>query len=138
MIPVCPKCDVGLFILNFKDVEVDFCEKCRGIWLDAGELEALMSQTGASPNDPLLQMLNETAVRAPDKKYLCPRCDEAMGEICLERAGKSLVLERCPRGHGWWFDAGELRRLLAMFPPESGAANTVAFLNDMLGAAVKT
>ena len=41
MIPVCPKCDVGLFILRFKSVELDYCERCRGVWLDGGELEAI-------------------------------------------------------------------------------------------------
>jgi len=55
MIRVCPKCDLPLFILHFKELEVDICHRCHGLWLDAGELEALMQQTGAKAADPLLK-----------------------------------------------------------------------------------
>jgi hypothetical protein len=38
---VCPKCDVPLFILHFRDLDVDFCHQCRGLWLDAGEVGSI-------------------------------------------------------------------------------------------------
>ena len=64
MIPVCPKCDTGLFILHFKGVDVDFCERCRGLWLDTGELEELMARTGAAVDDPLLQFQKQQNTQA--------------------------------------------------------------------------
>ena len=134
MIPVCPKCDAQLFSLRFKEVEVDFCEHCRGLWLDAGELEALMRQTGAVANDPLLAFQNQPGANPRGRKHLCPRCDRALREIAVPRPGaEALRLDRCPRGHGLWFDANELQQLLALFPPASGATHTIAFLNEILG-----
>lgn len=134
MVPVCPKCDVPLFILHFKDIEVDFCDRCRGLWLDAGELEALLERTGACADDPLLHFQQQRGVLPNGRPHLCPRCDEPLREIQVERAGSpSLTLDRCPRGHGLWFDADELQRLLSMFPPESGAGKTIDHLNELFG-----
>ena len=37
----CPKCGMKLIEINYKDIEVDKCSGCSGIWLDAGEMEAV-------------------------------------------------------------------------------------------------
>jgi hypothetical protein len=37
----CPKCGMELIEINYKNVVVDKCSSCQGIWLDAGELEAI-------------------------------------------------------------------------------------------------
>ena len=37
----CPKCDGTLVEHTFEGVQIDRCNKCNGIWLDAGELELL-------------------------------------------------------------------------------------------------
>ena len=39
----CPKCEGTLDELTFDDVKIDRCNKCNGVWLDAGELEQLVS-----------------------------------------------------------------------------------------------
>lgn len=39
----CPACDIKYKMLNYKDVELDFCPKCRGIWFDKNELESIKS-----------------------------------------------------------------------------------------------
>ena len=44
----CPACQVTLQIVDRQGIEVDYCPKCRGIWLDRGELEKLMDRS----NDP--------------------------------------------------------------------------------------
>jgi Zn-finger nucleic acid-binding protein len=133
MIPICPKCDAQLFNLRFKEVEVDFCERCRGLWLDAGELEALMRQTCATADDLLLAFQNQPGTVLRGRKHLCPRCDQMLREIAVTQSGtEALRLDRCPRGHGLWFDTSELRQLLALFPPSSGATHTIAFLNEIL------
>ena len=132
MIRVCPKCDVPLFILHFKDIEIDFCHHCRGLWLNAHELEALMEQTGANTHDPLLKFQQQTGIQPKGRPHLCPRCDAALHEIQVEHAGTlRLTLDKCPRGHGLWFDADELQQLLAMFPTESGTGKTIDYLNEL-------
>ena len=37
----CPKCGMMLIEIHYKGVEVDKCSGCDGIWLDAGEMEAV-------------------------------------------------------------------------------------------------
>jgi len=34
----CPKCDGTLVETDFDKVKIDVCDKCTGVWLDAGEL----------------------------------------------------------------------------------------------------
>jgi phage FluMu protein Com len=40
----CPKCDGTLMEIDYEVVKLDRCEKCNGVWLDAGELEQLTKQ----------------------------------------------------------------------------------------------
>ncbi|HLB05557.1 MAG TPA: zf-TFIIB domain-containing protein [Thermodesulfobacteriota bacterium] len=37
----CPKCGMQLLEIDYKGIKVDKCSECEGIWLDAGELEAV-------------------------------------------------------------------------------------------------
>jgi uncharacterized protein len=37
----CPKCGMALIEIDYKGIKVDKCSECAGIWLDAGELEAV-------------------------------------------------------------------------------------------------
>jgi uncharacterized protein len=37
----CPKCGMELIEIDYKDIKVDKCSECEGVWLDAGELEAV-------------------------------------------------------------------------------------------------
>jgi len=37
----CPKCDGVLFETDHENIKIDVCNKCHGVWLDAGELAQL-------------------------------------------------------------------------------------------------
>ncbi len=37
----CPKCGMELIEIDYREIKVDKCSRCEGIWLDAGELEAI-------------------------------------------------------------------------------------------------
>lgn len=41
----CPKCGMNLLEIDYKGVKIDRCCECEGVWLDAGELDAV-SQLG--------------------------------------------------------------------------------------------
>jgi acetyl-CoA carboxylase beta subunit len=34
----CPKCEGTLIETDFETIKIDVCDKCSGVWLDAGEL----------------------------------------------------------------------------------------------------
>jgi Zn-finger nucleic acid-binding protein len=60
-------------------------------------------------------------------------------ELVIEEAGRpALTLDRCPQGHGLWFDADELQQLLSLYPADSGAGKTIDALNELFGGAVKS
>lgn len=41
----CPRCDgMSLTLSERQNVEIDYCPKCRGIWLDRGELDKLIER----------------------------------------------------------------------------------------------
>lgn len=37
----CPKCGMELSEIEYKGIKVDKCFHCDGVWLDAGEIEAV-------------------------------------------------------------------------------------------------
>ncbi len=56
---LCPICQIDLIIAERQGIEIDYCPKCRGVWLDRGELDKLIERTNASfdadmqPSTPL-------------------------------------------------------------------------------------
>ena len=39
---MCPNCNEGMQEVRRNEVQLDVCPKCRGVWLDRGELEKLL------------------------------------------------------------------------------------------------
>lgn len=51
----CPHCPDTLLLMNDRQgVEIDYCPKCRGVWLDRGELDKLIERAtaGAGASTP--------------------------------------------------------------------------------------
>ncbi|MDN5849557.1 MAG: zf-TFIIB domain-containing protein [Nitrococcus sp.] len=43
----CPKCHETLSMAERQGVEIDYCPKCRGVWLDRGELDKILERDAA-------------------------------------------------------------------------------------------
>ncbi|NDJ26794.1 hypothetical protein DMB95_01865 [Campylobacter sp. MIT 12-8780] len=44
---LCPVCNgVDLIMSERNGVEIDYCPKCRGVWLDRGELDKIIERNG--------------------------------------------------------------------------------------------
>lgn len=41
----CPVCNEQLLLSEKQGIEIDYCPKCRGIWLDRGELEKIVERS---------------------------------------------------------------------------------------------
>lgn len=39
---MCPNCNEGMQEIRRNEVMIDVCPKCRGVWLDRGEMEKLL------------------------------------------------------------------------------------------------
>ncbi len=40
----CPKCEGALYEADYDHVKIDVCDKCGGVWLDAGELAQIAAK----------------------------------------------------------------------------------------------
>lgn len=49
----CPTCNVALNMTERQGVEIDYCPKCRGVWLDRGELDKLIERAAEQQPAPL-------------------------------------------------------------------------------------
>jgi len=116
----CPACDDDLIVFELGGIEIDHCVGCRGTWLDGGKLESIVELAG-SESGAFTQALDEA--RAGEKSdRRCPRCSRRMR---LARVGEAptIDLDHCSRGHGLWFDSGELKRLVDALDKESGRSD---------------
>ncbi len=50
----CPIDGTVLVLTDRAGVEIDYCPKCRGVWLDRGELDKIIERSGppAAPSRP--------------------------------------------------------------------------------------
>lgn len=104
----CPVCDEPMIVLELDNVEIDHCISCCGIWLDAGELELLL-ESAEEKNDLLSSF--EVDSKSKEKKRKCPICLKKMNKI-LCGADKRVLIDKCPRNDGIWFDKGELKEVI--------------------------
>lgn len=44
----CPKCGMELVELDHKNLKIDKCSHCEGVWLDAGELDQIAADESGS------------------------------------------------------------------------------------------
>ena len=49
----CPMCEgVSLTMTERSGIEIDYCPKCRGVWLDRGELDKIIERSAAAAPSP--------------------------------------------------------------------------------------
>ena len=125
---MCPVCGEPLIALELEGVEIDHCLSCRGTWLDEGELEQI-AELADVPAGPLAAAL-ETVGGEKHGTRRCPRCNRRLTLVNVG-SNPAIELDHCPRGHGLWFDAGEMVTLIASF--SEGETGAVASLfGDLL------
>lgn len=105
----CPVCKNAMITLELFEVEIDYCTGCLGIWLDAGELELLLEDSAKAE-----QMINSFHVepKCSEKPRKCPICSKKMEKIIIGLSEDKLLIDRCPKADGLWFDKGELKETL--------------------------
>ena len=99
---MCPACGETLVTFELEGIETDHCVACGGTWLDAGELEEIADRSGGGAAR-LKEALKSTGVSKHGKR-ICVRCRAKMTGVSLG----GIDLDRCPYGHGLWFDKGEV------------------------------
>ena len=102
------------------EIQVDECAKCRGIWLDAGELHRIESTKERDYSEELKRIPDhvarayEMARQKAQKERTCPSCGR---ELETKEYGycSRITVDSCPGCHGLWLDRGELSALEVFF-----------------------
>ena len=109
----CPKCETKskLATVRIGQTQVEECGRCAGLWLEHRTFEKL--QTAKDEHAAILgmpvpvQASHETQVRY----FPCPTCGQMMNRLNFARCS-GVIVDTCKQ-HGIWFDADELRQIIA-------------------------
>ena len=104
----CPKCRSDMQQLDIDGTVIDRCNRCQGIWFDAGEMEVLRDKDIAKAVDTGSARQGKILDRIED--YRCPRCGGHMTRVVDEQQ-RHIGYETCNDCSGSYFDAGEFRDL---------------------------
>jgi Zn-finger nucleic acid-binding protein len=109
----CPKCKAPMDPVQIEQTQVDRCTSCRGLWFDALEDQDIRESEEAESLDASAAAGSRPAPKAPKGKPSaidCPRCRAPMIQM-VDRMGRRVQYESCPRCHGKFLDAGEFKAL---------------------------
>jgi len=100
----CPKCHANMEEVTYgRDMTIDRCTNCKGIWFDTGEVEKLKGKWMSEfvdTGDPDLGKEHDKI-----EEIDCPRCGKQMDAVSDGKQGH-IWYEKCEE-HGIYFDAGE-------------------------------
>jgi Zn-finger nucleic acid-binding protein len=113
----CPVCKSVMITLELAEAEVDYCTGCKGVWLDAGELEMLLDDDGKAKTLISSFAKDMSSVEKPKQ---CPICDKKMEKIIVGHEKPTLLIDRCSKGDGLWFDKGELNNIITKAELDEG------------------
>ena len=108
----CPVDKIDMIVVEHRKIELDYCLKCAGVWLDSGELDLLVSvfrSEGAKLDNTSLFTPHEAQTNEGRRR--CPLCGRRMNKVWLGKEPRVLI-DSCPNGDGLWFDGGELQQVL--------------------------
>jgi Zn-finger nucleic acid-binding protein len=112
----CPRCLLSLRKADYEGIEVDLCDNCWGIWLDEGELEAVIDSRDMSFSDAertqFLKARSGLPPMGPSDPINCPACGKPM-DVLHSDAGLHIMVDRCMH-HGIWLDSGEIKAVQAV------------------------
>lgn len=118
---ICPACHNTMIVVEHNKIELDYCTRCRGVWLDAGEMELLLESMGVeSPADFINNILSSPEHKASEKVRKCPICGHKMKETSVGEQPEVLV-DVCQARDGLWFDSGEVHQMIQWLASRPGA-----------------
>lgn len=118
----CPKCAAPTLqpFKSSENVEVDFCAKCKGIWLEKGETATYVELSADIPD---LKTALATARATP---HACPTCPGTKLVELRYSPKHDLMVDYCAKCGGVFLDAGELDTLEGISAELEGAGKKLA------------
>lgn len=139
---ICPVCKCDMVVVEYQDIELDYCSSCKGVWFDSGELELLLkSYELEEPKVFFDGLFNSQEAASSEKKRNCPICDKKMKKTTMG-GQPEILIDACPDRHGLWFDGGEVVQLLGRLAAEhpsrrDSEEQVISFLEEVFKAPEK-
>ena len=129
----CPIDKSDMIVVEHQKIELDFCQRCSGVWFDSGELNLLLGilkggGAGLSQGD----FLTPQPAKVNEAKRKCPICGRKMDKVWIGKEPEVLI-DSCQIGHGLWFDGGELHQALHQLKVV-GSEDVISFLGKAFPA----
>ena len=140
---ICPVCESAMIVVEYHDVELDYCHSCKGVWFDSGELELLLESHGLEETKVFLDdILNSQEAVSSEKKQNCPVCGHKMKKTAIGEHPEILI-DMCRDEHGLWFDGGEVTQLMRHLagkhqPKHDSREQVISFLEEVFEASGQT
>ena len=132
----CPECQEPLVVYEMEGVEIDrlSSHELYELYERLGELAMLTEIAGVEPGN--LTHALEHAREGSRTKRRCPRCGKKLRLIHIGKQS-DIELDRCPRGHGLWLDAGEMEAVIRSYA-EGEEGSVARFFSDLLHSELDT
>ncbi len=108
----CPRCGVDLLAAIRHKIQVNYCQSCKGMWLEHDELEELEDEV-FDFGDRWKGTLVFSSAATTDR---CPECTALLQRFSYRFY--ELQMEFCPNQHGYWLDDDEDTRVLELMKRE--------------------
>jgi len=109
---LCPHCKTQkLTQINKEGIEIEFCPKCLGLWLDHGELYQLMETSFQETKEEMTPSPGNTSERN------CPKCHLQLSRHPFHLQIPTLV-DSCLKCHGFWLEHGEFDEITEALTPD--------------------
>jgi Zn-finger nucleic acid-binding protein len=116
---ICPVCKYDMIVIEYHNIELDYCNSCKGVWFDSGELELLLKSQGLEERKAFFDdIINSQDAASVEKKRNCPICGRKMKKTAIGKQPEILI-DACRDQHGLWFDRGEVAELIRRLAGES-------------------
>ncbi len=108
----CPRCKIQLMAMRIGDIAMRECSRCGGIWTLPHIFEAVCSNKEAQAAVlGYVSNLPQIGFRPLAVNYVpCPDCGHLMNRSNFARSS-GVIIDMC-KGHGVWFDSGELQNII--------------------------
>ena len=136
---ICPVCKYDMLVVEYHNIELDYCNSCKGVWFDSGELDLLLKSQGLEEPKAFFDgILNSQEAVSSEKNRDCPICSHKMEKTAIG-GQPEILIDICRDKHGLWFDGGEvsqlIKRLADEHPPKHDSKEQViSFLEEVFGA----
>jgi uncharacterized protein len=136
---ICPVCRSDMIVVDYHNIELDYCHSCRGVWFDSGELELLLKSQGLEEPKVFFDgIANSQETASPEKRRNCPICGRKMKKTAIG-GQPQILIDACHSNHGLWFDGGEVSQLIRHLAADrplkrDSQRHVVSFLEELFGA----